>query len=199
MVLIFNVQLIEIAAPSPNTNDQIRVVFGVRLRVEKPLAIQRIDLQLMSAEFDENFYQQRRFLYTHIVSEHAVVQLDRQRTAVYDICHIVFGKRTHDRQQSVRSHIQARRKTGGIRLRSFSAVGSRGTRFAEIHVHTRTARSGAPDTAVTVVFAVQIVRKSVYQAQRDIIDVIVVVPHLRASSQCISYFGKVLEIVVQRL
>ena len=53
MILIFDIQFVEIAAPAPDADDEIGVILGVLLCIEKHLPIDGIKLKLMSAKVDK--------------------------------------------------------------------------------------------------------------------------------------------------
>ena len=53
VILIAPVQLHEIRAPAPDPHDQAGVVFRMRLRVEKGVAADGVELELMAALLKE--------------------------------------------------------------------------------------------------------------------------------------------------
>lgn len=57
MILIANVQLAEITAPTPDPDYKIWVFFGMFLRVNQCVAVNRVYLYLMPAEVYERFYK----------------------------------------------------------------------------------------------------------------------------------------------
>ena len=52
MILIALVKLYEVATPTPYAHNQIAVQLWVSLRLEQLLAIERIELQLMTTQTD---------------------------------------------------------------------------------------------------------------------------------------------------
>ena len=49
MILIIHVELVEVAAPAPYTDDKVLVILGVLLRVKQHLPVDRVKLKLMPA------------------------------------------------------------------------------------------------------------------------------------------------------
>ena len=52
LVLIAFVKFDEVSAPSPHAHDEVAVALGMFLRVEKRLAVDGVDLHLVSAALD---------------------------------------------------------------------------------------------------------------------------------------------------
>ena len=75
MVLVHFIQFHKIAAPSPHTNDQIGVFLRVQLGILQLLTINRIQLQLMTAQFDIFFHQLFHFAYAHIIAKYSIMQI----------------------------------------------------------------------------------------------------------------------------
>ena len=75
MLLVGEVELVKVAAPAPYANDEVRIIFGMLLSIEKALAVDGIELKLMTAEPDKALYELCRLFDTLVVSEDGVVKL----------------------------------------------------------------------------------------------------------------------------
>lgn len=84
MVLINLIQFNKISAPSPDTHNQIAVVFRMLLRIQKLVAVYGIDLHLMPSHVHVALDEHGAFSDRIFRSEHSIVQFNRQRTAVCD-------------------------------------------------------------------------------------------------------------------
>ena len=84
VILIFFVEFGKITAPAPYPHDKVGIIFGVRLRVKQSVAVDGVDLDLMPAAIDKRLDKRGGFLLSLGVSEHGIVDLDRERTAVAD-------------------------------------------------------------------------------------------------------------------
>ena len=85
MVLVVFVKLIKISAPTPYSDNQIRILLRMLLCINKPVAVDRIELQLVSAQFDIFLNEHGCLLYTHIISQNGIVYFYCKRSAVDDI------------------------------------------------------------------------------------------------------------------
>lgn len=106
VVLIFDIQLVEVAAPAPYAHNEVRIILGVLLCIQQPLAIDGIELQLVTAEEDKAFDKHGDLFDTDVVSQYRVVDLKGERPAVDDLGHIVFGKGLQDRQKTAGFHVK---------------------------------------------------------------------------------------------
>ena len=85
VVLIFNVKLVEVTAPTPDADDEVFVRLGVLLCVKKNVAVDGVELKLMSAKVDKCFYKRGYLFDAVLVAEGVVVYLHGERSAVDDI------------------------------------------------------------------------------------------------------------------
>ena len=92
MILVINVKLIEISAPTPDADDQILMILGVLLRVKQNLSVDGIELKLMTAQIDKRLDQRRNLFNSVGIAEGVVVYLHSQWSAVDDLGHIMLGK-----------------------------------------------------------------------------------------------------------
>ena len=84
MVLERRIQFVEIAAPPPNTHDQIRVLSGVFLRVNELFAVDGVYLELVSANQNKALDKARNLFDAIRIAEGRVMDLSRERAAVGD-------------------------------------------------------------------------------------------------------------------
>ena len=110
MFLIGKVKLVEVAAPAPDTHNEVGVIFGVLLGIEQARAIDRIELKLMTAELYEGFDELCSFFDALVVAENGVVKLKCERTAVDYLRHIKFREREYYRQKSRSLDVERGRK-----------------------------------------------------------------------------------------
>ena len=85
MVLKAFVKLIKISAPAPNPDYEIRILFRVPLRIDKPVTVDGIELQLVPAKFDVFLHEHSDLLYTYIIPQNGIVYFDCERATVDDI------------------------------------------------------------------------------------------------------------------
>ena len=88
MILITLVELYEIAAPTPNANNKVAVKLRVSLRLEQLIAVESVELQLMTSETDVRADKHSQLLDGLLIAEDAVIQLDGERTAIDGILEI---------------------------------------------------------------------------------------------------------------
>lgn len=108
MVLITLVQLDEIAAPAPHTHDEVAIFLGMFLRVKQFLKADGVELQLMSAEYDEGADKLAEFHDCLFVAEDALVELQSQRSAVDYLLQMRLGKRLDDGERAFLADEQRR-------------------------------------------------------------------------------------------
>ena len=97
MVLIYGIQFAEIATPAPYSYDQIRIFFGMFLRIEQFIPVYGVQLELMSAVLYENFHQLCNFCRSFLIFKNRIVELQRQRPAVAHPFQVGFDKRFYHR------------------------------------------------------------------------------------------------------
>ena len=110
MLLIGKVELVEVAAPAPYAYDEVGIILGVLLRVEKSVAVDRIELKLMTAKLDEGLDELCRFFDALVVAEYGIVKLKSQGSAVDYVRHIKFREREYYRQKSRSLDVERGRK-----------------------------------------------------------------------------------------
>ena len=103
VILIFDVKLVEIAAPTPNANDEIFMRLGVLLRIEKNVTVDGVELKLMPAEVDESLYKSRYLFDPVIVAEGIAVYLHGERAAVDDLGKVVFCEGLDAGERSIKT------------------------------------------------------------------------------------------------
>lgn len=101
MVLIFLVKLYEICAPTPDTNDHIRIIFGVLLRIDKSVSVDGIELKLMSAEVNIFLDEGCNLLNALLGIEYGGVEFHGERSAVYRSVYGRLGEGGDDREGSL--------------------------------------------------------------------------------------------------
>jgi hypothetical protein len=82
VLLIFGSQFAEIAAPAPNTDDQIRVLLRMFTRIQKGYGAQAVDLQLLTAQPGKAVHQHGDFFDPLRVTKDRIGQFDRYRAAI---------------------------------------------------------------------------------------------------------------------
>ena len=123
MVLITYIKLVEVPAPAPNAYDEVGVIFGMLLSIEQAVAVDRVELHLMSATIDECLDQHGSFALTLLVAEHRVMDLHGKGAAVGDALHVKFGKGLDGGKRTVDACGQRGRKAAGEGLLRLLAVG----------------------------------------------------------------------------
>ena len=96
VVLIDLVQLDEVAAPAPDAHDEVAVILRVLLRVKEPVAVDGVDLHLVSTHVHEALDEHGAFADGVLIAEHGVGQLDGQRAAVCHARQMRLGKGLDD-------------------------------------------------------------------------------------------------------
>ena len=89
VILIRLIELAEIAAPAPDAHYEIAVGIGVSLRIKKNVAVDGIQLKLMTSEINERLHKQSNLTYALGIAKNVVVKLHCQRAAVDNTFHIV--------------------------------------------------------------------------------------------------------------
>ena len=92
VVLIFGIELVEVAAPAPYTNNEVFVCLGVLLRIEQHISVYRIKLKLMPSKVYKGLDECGDLFYSVTVAECIVVYLHRERSAVDYFAEIVLCK-----------------------------------------------------------------------------------------------------------
>jgi len=92
VVLEFHIKLVEVAAPTPYTDDEIGVVFRMLLCIEKSVAVDGVELGLMTAELYECLNKRSHLFNAYIIAKHRVVDLNGKRTTVDDVGQIILGE-----------------------------------------------------------------------------------------------------------
>ena len=146
MVLVADVELVEVAAPAPNAYDEVGVVFGVLLRVEQTVAVDGVELHLMSTEIDESLDEHGNLLFALVVAEDCVVNLHGEGAAVGDALHIKFGKGLNGGKRTVDARGERGGEAGGVGLLRELSVGERAHLFCRPEIFHRTARARTPMT-----------------------------------------------------
>ena len=82
MILIYGIKLVKVSAPAPYTNDEVRIFFGIFLRVKQSVAVDRVYLYLMSASVYKSFYKRGDLFFALLVAENGIVYLYGKRAAV---------------------------------------------------------------------------------------------------------------------
>jgi len=73
MILVFGIELTEVSTPSPNANDQIRITFGMLLCLEQHVAVDRVELKLMSSTREKILHESRNLALSLRIAEHRIV------------------------------------------------------------------------------------------------------------------------------
>ena len=71
------VKFVEITAPTPNADDEIFVFFGMLHCIKQYIAVDAVELQLMSAEMDERLDKCRHLGDAVAVAKDGIVDLKR--------------------------------------------------------------------------------------------------------------------------
>ena len=82
MVLEFLIKLAEVSAPSPYSYYKVGILLGMRLRLEKSLAVYGVYLKLMSAKLNECLNELSYLLFAILVTEYGIVKLYGEGSAV---------------------------------------------------------------------------------------------------------------------
>ena len=92
MILIRLRQFVEIATPAPDADNKVLMILRVLLRVQQHFPIDGVQLKLMTAQIDKRLYKGGNLSNTVWISEGVVVDLQRKRSTVDDLGHIVLGE-----------------------------------------------------------------------------------------------------------
>lgn len=199
MLLILLIQFDEVTAPTPYPDDQIPVRFRVRLRVRQHVAVDGVQLQLVTAQTDKCHYQLCTLFDFLFVTEYAVVQLHGERAAVDQPRHIEFGKRTDTGERPRGFAGERRRESGPVHFPGFSAVRRGADVPCRVILFVGAAGACVENPARAVGFPVQHIRIGTEQNSSNSINDIVVAAHFWAGQQAIPKFAVSLIIILERL
>jgi len=92
VVLIFRIQLAEVSAPAPYTDNEVGIVLRMCLSIQQTIPIDGIELKLVAAAKNKELDKLCHFAFTLRIAEHIVVHFHSQGTAVDDLAQIKLGK-----------------------------------------------------------------------------------------------------------
>ena len=110
MILIYGVKLVEISAPAPDANDKVFMRFGIPLRLDKRLAVDGVQLKLMTSKVNKRLDQRGNLFDAVLVTEGVAVYLHRERSAVDDLGKIVFCEGEYAGERAVYPSVKRGRK-----------------------------------------------------------------------------------------
>ena len=121
------------------------------LRIDECLTVDGIDLQLMTATVDEELHELGHLLDTVRLAERAVVDLDRERSAIAHATEIGLGERTDDAERTLHGDVEGRRVVRAERMSLQATVcGGRQLVCMPDVVHRRTGPRTIDATAVVL-------------------------------------------------
>ena len=155
MILEGLVKLYEIRAPSPDADDETFVFFGMCLGVEEGIAVDGVELELMTAALDEIADEGSNLRAVFIGGEQSGIKFERQGTAVADLGEVGFRIGTDDCHGIVQLCEQGGGVVRGKRLVVAASVGRCADGFRVPQIEHCGARAGTPDAAAFVGLAFQ--------------------------------------------
>ena len=105
VILIRFIEFAEVSRPSPNTDDEVLVIFGMLLGVKEYFTVYGVELELMSSESDERFDKTGGLLYAVVGIEHRRMELECERSAVYGVDEMLFCERLDYGKRSDRKSV----------------------------------------------------------------------------------------------
>ena len=75
MLTVNGVKLTEVSAPTPYAHDEVGIVFRMRLGIQQNVAVDGVQLELMSSALNKVAHERRYLLFAILRAEYAVVKL----------------------------------------------------------------------------------------------------------------------------
>ena len=200
MVLITFVKLDKIAAPSPDTDNQVSVQFRMLLGVKQLFSVEGVQLQLVAALADVVADEHRKLLDGLVVAEDALIKFDGQWSSVDDILQLWLAERAHHRHRALMAKEHTWGEVGRDNLSCRTSVRSCRQSVGMEHIVHGCTGTCTPDATALVALTLQALDKRSEQLAADSIRFLHVHTHLRSLvTQAVLKILMALEVVLKRI